>query len=89
MATPDPFKILEYPMSTEKAVRKMEAENSLIFVVARDATKKQIRWAIEKAFNAKVAAVNTLVTRDGKKKAFIKLKPETPAVEITTRLGLA
>ena len=84
----DPYEILLYPLSTEKAVRQMEAENCLIFIVDRKATKKAIKWAIEKAFDAKVAKVNTLITRDGKKKAYIKLKPETPAVEITTALGL-
>lgn len=84
----DPFTIILYPLNTEKAVRKMEAENTLIFVVARDATKTAVKRAVEKAFNAKVAAVNTTVMRDGKKKAFVKLKPETPAVEITTQLGL-
>lgn len=84
----DPFTIILYPLNTEKAVRKMEAENCLIFIVARDATKSAVKWAVEKAFNAKVAAVNTVVLTNGRKKAFIKLKPETPAVEITTQLGL-
>lgn len=89
MADIDPFTILQYPLSTEKSVRKMEAENTLIFIVARDANKTQIKWAVQKAFNAKVDRVRTLVQRDGRKKAYIKLKPETPAVEITTQLGMA
>ena len=84
----DPYEILQYPMSTEKAVRQMEAENCLIFIVADNATKKSIKWAVEKAFDAKVHRVNTMVTRKGKKKAFVKLKPETPAIDITTALGL-
>jgi ribosomal protein uL23 len=84
----DPYKILEYPLSTEKAVRKMEAENCLIFIVSRSATKRAIKWAVEKAFSAKVEAVNTMINRKGKKKAYIKLSPETPASEITSALGL-
>ena len=88
MLNVDPFSILAYPLSTEKAVRQMEAENKLIFIVGRNATKQAIKWAIEKAFNAKVAAVNTLILRNGEKKAFIKLKPETLASDITTQLGL-
>jgi len=84
----DPYKILQYPMSTEKAVRQMEAENCLIFIVDNNSTKKAIKWAIEKAFDAKVSRVNTMITRKGKKKAYIKLKPETPAIDITTALGL-
>jgi len=84
----DPFTIILYPLNTEKAVRKMEAENVLIFIVARDATRTAIKWAVEKAFNAKVSKVNTTILRDGRKKAYVKLKAETPAVEITTQLGL-
>jgi ribosomal protein uL23 len=83
-----PFEVLKYPLSTEKAVRKSEIENTLIFIVDSKATKKQIKWAIEKAFNAKVEKVRTLNDMKGRKKAYIKLKPETPAVEITTQLGL-
>ena len=84
----DPYSIIDYPLSTEKSVRKMEMENCLIFIVKDKATKPEIKWAIEKAFNAKVAKVRTLKTMDGRKKAYIKLKPETPASEITTALGL-
>ena len=84
----DPYDIIDYPISTEKSVRQMEMENCLIFIVKDKATKSEIKWAIEKAFNAKVAKVRTLKTMDGRKKAYIKLKPETPASEITTALGL-
>lgn len=84
----DPYEVLKYPLSTEKAVRQMEAENKLIFIVDTRATKTAIKWAIEKAFNVKVVAVNTLILRTGEKKAYIKLKPETPAVDVTTALGL-
>ncbi|MEM4247658.1 MAG: 50S ribosomal protein L23 [Candidatus Nanoarchaeia archaeon] len=88
MTNTDPFTILKFPLSTEKAVRQMEAENMLIFVVDRKADKKQIKWAAQKAFNVKVAGVNTTVLRTGEKKAFIKLRPETPASDVTTQLGL-
>ena len=84
----DPYSIIKYPLSTEKAVRQMEAENKLIFVVDRSATKSAIKWAVEKAFNAKVANVNTTILRTGEKKAYVKLKPETLASDITTQLGL-
>ena len=84
----DPFTVILYPLNTEKAVRKMEAENMLIFVVTRNATKTAVKKAVEKAFNAKVDAVNTVVMKDGRKKAYVKLNAATPAVEITTQLGL-
>ena len=84
----NPYDILDYPISTEKAVWQMEIENCLIFIVRDKATKPEIKWAVEKAFSAKVAKVRTLRTMDGRKKAYIKLKPESPASEITTALGL-
>lgn len=84
----DPYKILQYPLSTEKAVREMEAANSLLFVVARDAKKQEIKKAAEEAFDVKVLRVRTLVDKEGKKRAYIKLSPDTPAIDVTTKLGL-
>jgi len=44
----DPYKVIKYPLSTEKAVREMEASNTLIFIVDRSATKPKVKWAVEK-----------------------------------------
>ena len=56
------------PIITEKATIASES-NQFVFKVARDATKPQIKAAVEKLFDVKVTAVNTLV-RKGKTKAF-------------------
>jgi large subunit ribosomal protein L23 len=84
----DPYKILKYPLATEKAVKIMETENKLIFVVDKKATKSQIKQAIENEFKVKVLKVNTLVTPSAKKKAYISLSAETPAIDVATQLGL-
>ena len=84
----DPYKILIRPLHTEKAIMKIEKENTLVFIVDRRATKHQIKEAIEKLFNVKVVKVNTLITSRGEKKAYIKLAPQYKADEIATRLGL-
>tara|TARA_Y100000310_G_scaffold322876_1_gene382494 strand:- start:448 stop:708 length:261 start_codon:yes stop_codon:yes gene_type:complete len=84
----DPYTIVKYPLSTEKAVRDMEASNSLLFVVDRNATKSKIKWAVEKAFNVKVVKVRTTIGPDNKKKAYVKLHADTPAIDVTTQLGL-
>ena len=55
-------------MITEKATIASE-NNQFVFKVARNATKPQIKEAIEKLFDVKVTAVNTLL-RKGKTKAF-------------------
>jgi len=56
------------PVITEKATIASE-NNQFVFKVRRDATKPQIKAAVEKLFDVKVAAVNT-VLRKGKNKVF-------------------
>ena len=56
------------PIITEKATIASES-NQFVFKVARNATKPQIKAAVEKLFDVKVTGVNTLV-RKGKAKAF-------------------
>jgi len=75
------------PLSTEKSLRLMESDNTLVFVVERKATKQEIKEAIEKMFKAKVAKVNTLI-KGNKKRAYVKFTMETPAIDIATNLGL-
>lgn len=84
----DPWKILLYPLLTEKAIGKLEKENKIVFIVKRNAKKQQIRWAIEKGLNVKVVDVNTIIDRKGRKRAWIKISKETPAIDIATRLGM-
>ena len=78
---------LKYPLSTEKSLRLMEAQNLLVFIVDLKATKKQIKAEFEKMFKAKVKDVNTSISK-GKKKAYITLSPETPALDVATQLGM-
>ncbi|MGD1016793.1 MAG: 50S ribosomal protein L23 [Roseiarcus sp.] len=56
------------PVITEKATIASE-NNQFVFKVRRDATKPQIKAAIEKLFDVKVTEVNTLL-RKGKTKVF-------------------
>ena len=78
----DPYAVILHPLSTEKAVRLMEAENKLTVIVAKKSTKPQIKAAVEQAFKVKIMDVNTMVTPKGRKKAYIRLSPETPALAI-------
>jgi len=82
------YKVVKYPLSTEKSLRLMESENKLIFVVDRKANKKDIRRAVEEIFKAKVVMVNTLIDTKGKKRAYVKFSQETPAIDVATKLGL-
>ncbi len=79
--------ILKYPLRTEKAVKLIEIENTILFVVDRNANKKQIAEEIGRQFNVNVESINTEI-RNNKKIAYIKLKKESPAIDIATKLGL-
>jgi large subunit ribosomal protein L23 len=83
----DPFKIIFHPYVTEKTMNLMERLNRLEFVVARRATKGQIKIAFEKLYDAKIEKINTMIFKDGKH-AIIKLKPEYSAEEIGMRIGI-
>lgn len=80
--------IIKYPIVTEKALRLMESNNELIFVVDNNATKEDIKKSIEELFKVKVEKVNVMRTIKGIKKAHIKLSKETPAIDIATQLGM-
>lgn len=84
----DPYKVIKYPLATEKSIRLMESENKLIFAVDRKSTKADIKKAIEGVFKAKVIKVNTFTAPDGEKRAYVKFSDETPAIDIATQLGL-
>ena len=70
MSTSDPrhYDVIVSPVITEKATMASE-HNKVVFKVRRNATKPQIKEAVEKLFDVKVKSINTLV-RQGKKKAF-------------------
>jgi len=70
MSTSDPrhYDVIIAPVITEKATMASE-HNKVLFKVKRDATKPQIKEAVEKLFDVKVKSVNTL-NRKGKFKVF-------------------
>lgn len=84
----DAYNIIKYPLSTEKSIRLMELENKLIFAVNKKATKKEIKKAVEEMFKVEVDQVNTFVSPDGEKKAYVKFSAKNPAIDIATQMGL-
>jgi len=62
------YDVIRKPIITEKATMASEA-NAVVFEVAIDANKPQIKEAVESLFNVKVKAVNTTITK-GKVKRF-------------------
>jgi large subunit ribosomal protein L23 len=66
------YDVILAPHITEKSTMASEA-NAVVFKVANDATKPQIKEAVEAIYDKKVVAVNTIVTK-GKTKRW-KGKP--------------
>ena len=62
------YDIVRYPVITEKATMISE-HNQVVFKVPLDATKPQIKLAVESVFSVKVTAVNTIRV-EGKTKRF-------------------
>jgi len=62
------FDVIVAPVITEKATMASDL-NKVVFKVRKDATKPQIKAAVERLFDVKVESVNTLV-RKGKTKFF-------------------
>lgn len=62
------YDVIVSPVVTEKATSASE-HNQVVFKVRKDATKPQIKAAVEKIFGVKVKSVNTLI-RMGKIKRF-------------------
>ena len=94
---PRHYDVIVSPVITEKATALSE-QNKVVFKVRPDATKPQIKEAVEKLFDVKVKSVNTLVTkgkvkmfrgtrgqRSDVKKAVVTLQ-EGQAIDITTGL---
>ena len=83
-----PDEIITYPLMTESASVMVEKDNKLLFVVNLKADKKDIKHAVETMYEVKVADVHTLITPQGVKKAFVKLKPEYRASDVAIKLGI-
>ena len=63
------YNIIRAPRVSEKTARLQEVSNQYAFEVSRDATKADIKAAIEQLFDVKVESVNVLNVK-GKAKAF-------------------
>lgn len=73
------YDIILSPVITEKATAASES-NQVVFKVRHDATKPDIKKAIEQLFKVKVKSVNTLL-RKGKKKVFRGVRGQQSAIK--------
>merc|ERR1712151_945088 len=67
----DKYRIIQCPVTTESAMKKIEEINTLVFLVDLKATKLNIKDAVRALYDVKCAKVNTLIRPDGKKKTYV------------------
>jgi len=75
------------PLTTEKAVRLIELNNTLVFETERKTRKEEIKKEVETQFKVKVESINTLIHLN-KKIAYVKLDKKNPAIDVATKLGM-
>jgi ribosomal protein L23 len=54
-------KVILYPLNTESAMKKIEENNTLVFIVNVKSNKRQIKQALKKLYDVDTVKVNTLV----------------------------
>ncbi|KAE8447384.1 hypothetical protein EG329_010798 [Mollisiaceae sp. DMI_Dod_QoI] len=85
----DEHKVIIHPLNTESAMKKIEENNTLVFIVDIKANKRQIKEALKKLYDIDTVKINTLVRPDGSKKAFARLTPDVDALDIAaTKLAI-
>ena len=57
----DAYNIIKYPLTTESAMKKIEDNNTLVFIVHLKANKHHIKAAVKKMYDVNIAKVNTLI----------------------------
>lgn len=84
----DFLQVFKYPLGTESAIKAMLECNTLVFVVDKRADKKIIREAAKNMFKIRVKKVNTSMTPDGTKKAYLMLARDCNAADVAKKIKI-
>ena|SRR5579862_6604742 len=98
-ATEKVFRVIRRPIITEKGLGVKETQHTVVFEVAKDATKTEIKEAVQRVFKVKVDHVRTAIyhgkfRRRGRaegfrsdwKKAYVRLAPGEKMIEYAENL---
>lgn len=88
MNTEKAWQVIENPHLTEKAMDEVDENNTLVLMVDIDADKNQVEDAVEHLFDVSVKKVNTMITPQAKKKAFVRLSEADDAMDVATKMGM-
>merc|ERR1719161_3199703 len=84
----DKFQVIRCPLTTEAAMKKIEEQNTLVFIVDVRANKRQIKDSVSAMYDVTANKVNTLIRPDGKKKAYVHLTQNYDALDVANRIGI-
>merc|ERR1712066_1013590 len=84
----DAYNIIKHPLTTESAMKKIEDNNTLVFICNIKANKHQIKAAVKKLYDINVSKVNTLIRPDGQKKAYVRLASDYGALDVANKIGI-
>lgn len=86
---PSLYTTIVRPLITEKALTIREAEGSLVFEVAVNATKTEVKQAVEKLFNVKVASIRTanVEGKERRRGKFSGYQPDWKKAYVRLRAG--
>eukprot|EP00002_Diphylleia_rotans_P007956 TRINITY_DN1760_c0_g2_i1.p1 TRINITY_DN1760_c0_g2~~TRINITY_DN1760_c0_g2_i1.p1 ORF type:complete len:176 (+),score=42.91 TRINITY_DN1760_c0_g2_i1:78-605(+) len=88
VVTFDDYMVIKHPHTTETAMKKIEDDNTLVFIVDNRCNKSHIKRAVERLYQVKAVKVNTLVRPDGVKKAYVRLAADHDALDVSNRIGM-
>lgn len=83
----DHFAVIKHPLTTESAMKKIEDNNTLVFIVDVRANKPKIKESVKKLYDIDAAKVNTLIRPDGQKKAYVRLAPDYDALDVANKVS--
>jgi len=84
----DKYTVIKYPLCTESAMKQIEDNNTLTFIVDLRANKHHIATAVKSLYEIDIVKVNTLIRPDGLKKAYVRLTPDHEALEVANTIGI-
>lgn len=85
----DPYRIIRQPWVTEKSLSQKAEQNKVSFMVHLDASKQEIREAVERVFAVKVLEVNTVYLKGKRKRVKMRegKRPDQKKAIVTLREG--
>lgn len=84
----DDHQVIKYPLTTESAMKMIENDNTIVFIVDVRANKPKIKAAVQKTYEIQAAKINTLVRPDGLKKAYVRLTSDNDALDVASKIGI-